>query len=172
MENKKKNIDELDVKQEDLYSVPEGYFDSLEDQILASTVDSKDQSEDPSLSLTPKKVISIRSRRWIWSAAAAVVVGIGCFAYLQQDGASSVNNETFNVDYLAQVSETDILAYLEDEELNVDNEILDYAEYYGVDVEESSAIEVELSNEEIIDELSDIDLDDLDISDLDLDLEI
>ena len=139
--NNKKDIEQLNLKQEQVFDVPDNFFDELEKDILSKTIE-------------VKKVIPLHKNPWLLSIAATLIIGIGLFFQFNK---TEKNTE---VDYLANVSEEEILKYLEDDYSNT--ELYDYTDYYEIEVEENTA-EFDVSSEDLIDELGDIDLESFNI---------
>ena len=89
-----------DLRDKNLFHVPNGYFDSLEARLVLSTKSSQNQSKN-----LPFKTIT-----WTRFAAAASILLIGISAFLYVVNTPSVN---LIANELETVSDTEIIAYLE-----------------------------------------------------------
>lgn len=139
MENNKFDLNK--ISRENIFKVPENYFENLPMQIQAKT--SGKAKVIPLVSWSMK-------RTWASLAACSIIVILAYFTWmpkqdaLRNEALSEVQNKEI-VNYLIQedVSQSDIAEHFEDEELKVsnDSELLDYLKLNDKDIIQSIDLE-------------------------------
>lgn len=139
MENNKFDLDK--ISRENIFKVPENYFENLPMQIQAKT--SGKAKVIPLVSWSMK-------RTWASLAACSIIVILAYFTWMPKQDAlsnealSEVQNKEI-VNYLIQedVSQSDIAEHFEDENLKIsnDSELLDYLKLNDKDIIQSIDLE-------------------------------
>lgn len=139
MENNKFDLDK--ISRENIFKVPENYFENLPMQIQAKT--SGRAKVIPLVSWSMK-------RTWASLAACSIIVVLAYFTWMPKQDAlsnealSEVQNKEI-VNYLIQedVSQSDIAEHFEDENLKIsnDSELLDYLKLNDKDIIQSIDLE-------------------------------
>ncbi|MEM9325533.1 MAG: hypothetical protein AAGA85_07750 [Bacteroidota bacterium] len=87
------------------FKVPDGYFEELEQSILAKTIDAT-PVEGPTGSIGPS------IPRWAWAVAASVIIGVSALLLTMRSG--DFNEQ----DLLAGISDEEIIVYLANYDLD------------------------------------------------------
>ncbi len=147
IQKKMQEDDAQKFPKEDGFGVPETYFDKLEKEILANTI----EKETPVIQLRPYK-------RYLYAAAAIAAIFVLVMTLPWN------RSQTITFDDLAEV---DITSYFESQELELSSyEIAEVIPVANLDIDEF--METEMDDQQIMNYLEDT-IDDLDELNIDLD---
>jgi hypothetical protein len=104
MEKNKKILKLDDIKKKKVLQAPEGYFDGLSGNISSRIKNSKSQ----------KTIVFTPSKQIVWSVAASIALLLVSWLLFR----SAINDESAVEDLLANITDQEIITYLEYEDLS------------------------------------------------------
>ena len=139
------DIEKNRLSKQDVFSPPsDRFFDDLEKEILSNTIDKE-----------VEKTIS-KSLKWYhWPIAALLLLGIG----LVYEGKYDTNNGDSEFDILEGISNEDIYAYLEYEDLG--DELYEEISLNNVIFKNAEYMDFEVEQDDLSDEIDLLDLEDI-----------
>ena len=159
MSEEKNHIDpefNLDgFKEEDLFKVPDGYFDKLEDEILSKTVELNAE-------VSSTKVIPLFSKQVRLSIAAAILllmsVGI-VWTNFYSSPAESIDVEAM----ISEISSEDLVAFLDESDITTDELLaqLDLNEVNLIEEGEGFGLIEDDELDEILEELEEFEIEEI-----------